>query len=72
MNKALEHIDGMMNANMELYEKILDTPGFAFHFNELVKLAQSAARQSAQSDGKKSVRHVGLMNDGVGGPFPRC
>ena len=40
----------MMNANMELYEKILDTPVFAFHFNELVKLAQSAAQQSGQAD----------------------
>jgi len=28
-----------MNSDMVLYEKILDTPGFAFHFNELVKIA---------------------------------
>ncbi len=28
-----------MKADMTLYEKILDTPGFAFCFNELVKLA---------------------------------
>ena len=47
MNKALEHLDKMISANIELYEKILDTHGFAFHFNELVKLAQSAAQPTA-------------------------
>ena len=39
MSKAKVAIDGMMNSDMVLYEKILDTPGFAFHFNELVKIA---------------------------------
>jgi hypothetical protein len=59
MDKALEHLDGMMDANMELYEKILDTPGFAYHFNELVKLAQSAAQQSVQVDGARCVAEAG-------------
>jgi len=39
MSKAKAVIDSMMNSDMVLYEKILDTPGFAFHFNELVKIA---------------------------------
>ena len=39
MSKAKTAIDGMMNSDIVLYEKILDTPGFAFHFNELVKIA---------------------------------
>jgi len=29
----------MLEADKELYEKIMDTPGFAFSFNELVMLA---------------------------------
>jgi hypothetical protein len=29
----------MQESNPELYEKILDTPGFAYYFNELCKLA---------------------------------
>lgn len=37
VNEILGH---MMDSDMELYEKILDTDGFAYYFNELVKLAQ--------------------------------
>ena len=37
--KANKCLDEMMKSDMELYEKILDTPGFAYHFNELLKLA---------------------------------
>lgn len=35
----LTHLDGMMRSNMKLYEQILDTNGFAYHFNELTILA---------------------------------
>lgn len=34
-----EILNKMMDADIKLYEKILDTPKFAFYFNELVKLA---------------------------------
>ncbi len=37
--RANEYLNGMMKSDMKLYEKILDTPGFAYHFNQLVKLA---------------------------------
>jgi hypothetical protein len=41
-------LDGMMDADMALYERILDTPGFAFHFNNLCRLAgQHAALVAA-------------------------
>lgn len=40
-NKLKDLLDKMMSADMELYEKILDTPGFAFYFNELCNLAKS-------------------------------
>lgn len=37
----------MLQADPALYERILDTPGFAFHFNALAKLArdEDPARQ---------------------------
>jgi hypothetical protein len=38
--RVAEILNKMMDSDMELYEKILDTPGFGYHFNELVKLAQ--------------------------------
>lgn len=39
MTKAEEHLRGMLATDIGLYERILDTPVFAYHFNELVKLA---------------------------------
>jgi hypothetical protein len=42
--KVAKAIDGMMDCDMALYEKILDTPGFAYYFNELVKLAEYIER----------------------------
>ena len=64
--KRIEEICNEFDARMKVV-------GVAIARLELAKaLAESeAAQQGAQSDGKKSVRHVGLMNDGVGGPFPR-
>ncbi len=38
--KAQKLLGDMMTADSNLYEKILDTPGFAFAFNELCKLAE--------------------------------
>lgn len=35
-----ELLNDMMKADMKLYEQILDTPGFAYAFNELCKKAQ--------------------------------
>ncbi len=32
----------MLEINPELYEKILDTPGFSFHFNQICLLAKAA------------------------------
>lgn len=37
--KLLECLDGMMESDMKLYEKIMNTSGFAYHFNNLVNLA---------------------------------
>lgn len=37
--RASELLKKMMSADEDLYERILDTPGFAYSFNELVKLA---------------------------------
>jgi hypothetical protein len=37
--KYLTHLDGMMRSDMKLYEQILDTNVFAYHFNELTVLA---------------------------------
>ena len=38
-SSASDHLKAMLESDPELYERILDTPGFAFHFNELTKLA---------------------------------
>ncbi len=38
--KVWKLLDQMIDCDKQLYEQILDTPGFAFYFNELVKLAQ--------------------------------
>jgi hypothetical protein len=62
MDKALQCLDGMMDANMELYEKILDTPIFAYHFGQLVKLAQSAAQPRAYCVGHNGSAFV---KDGI-------
>jgi hypothetical protein len=35
-------LEGMMDADMALYERVLDTPVFAYWFNELAKLARAA------------------------------
>ena len=32
-------LKNMMESDLKLYEKILDTVGFAYQFNELIKLA---------------------------------
>lgn len=37
--KATKCLSKMIESDKKLYEKILDTKGFAFWFNELVKLA---------------------------------
>lgn len=37
--KVNKHLNSMMKADIKLYEKIMDTAGFAYDFNELVKLA---------------------------------
>lgn len=39
---AHEHLKQMLKADQELYERILDTPVFAYHFNQLVLLAERA------------------------------
>ena len=48
MSKAHQHLAGMANSHESLYERILDTPGFAFHFNELALLAGEADRLRAE------------------------
>lgn len=42
MTKSEYHLGEMLKINSALYEKILDTPGFAFHFNQLALLAGKA------------------------------
>lgn len=42
-NGVIELLDRMLESDKELYEKILDTPGFSYYFNELVKLAQKVS-----------------------------
>lgn len=38
--RALAALGGMLEADSALYERVLDTPGFTFHFNALAKLAR--------------------------------
>ncbi len=38
----------MCRADTKLYEKILDTPGFAFHFNAVVATGRNAERLLAE------------------------
>ena len=38
-------VNQMITANKELYERILDTPVFAYWFNELVKKAIEADKK---------------------------
>ena len=45
--KVSKLLGDMMKADMELYEKILDTPGFALAFNELTKLAMDRTDNTA-------------------------
>jgi len=40
-------LDNMMQSDMELYEKILNTTGFAFEFNNLVTLAGKDTQYSS-------------------------
>ncbi|PYS88995.1 MAG: hypothetical protein DMF64_19005 [Acidobacteria bacterium] len=35
-----QHLAAMMRADLELYERVLDTAGFAYHFNQLLLLAR--------------------------------
>jgi hypothetical protein len=39
--KMMQHLDEMMRIDRELYERILDTPNFAYHFNEICNLART-------------------------------
>lgn len=39
--KVAQHLDKMLEIDKELYEKILDTPGFAYHFNQICLLAET-------------------------------
>lgn len=52
-----ELLNDMMKADKKLYEQILDTPGFAYAFNELCKKAQEerivVTPTTPQSDFKK-------------------
>lgn len=38
-------VNRMIDSNKALYEQILDTPGFAYWFNELVKKAIEADKK---------------------------
>lgn len=38
--KVHKHLKAMHEINADLFDKILDTDGFAFHFNEICKLAE--------------------------------
>ena len=46
---AKTHLAAMLNADEALYLRILDTPVFSFHFNELCKLAMRAPTAEAKS-----------------------
>lgn len=50
MTKAEEHLLGMLQADLVLYEKCTDTPGFAFHFNQLAVLARGAERAREEKE----------------------
>lgn len=40
-----EHLDGMLEADSGLFEQVLDTPDFAFHFNTLCSEARQIERE---------------------------
>jgi len=44
--KVGKHLDEMLKTDMVLFEKIMDTPGFAYHFNQIVRLAQCGDNSS--------------------------
>lgn len=44
MTKAEKCAAAMVLADPALYEKIIDTPGFAYHFNQLVVVGRDAER----------------------------
>ncbi len=72
---AMECLEGMMKADMTLYEKILDTSGFAFCFNKLVKLA--GAQQPADEDiealtSSEDAMAAGILNANVKVEFEVC
>lgn len=48
--KAARHLNAMLAADEKLYERILDTPTFAYHFNELAKLALAAPAPEERDD----------------------
>lgn len=51
LNKCL---DGMMQSDIDLYERILDTNGFAFHFNNLCNLAKGSVSNPTAEAGKSA------------------
>ena len=50
LKKAMFHLNSMLSADKKLYEQILDTLGFAYHFNELVKMAATSKTQNNERD----------------------
>jgi hypothetical protein len=45
---AMLHMQGMIDADPELYERCLDTPGFAFHFNQIGRMACGMSSQGME------------------------
>jgi hypothetical protein len=55
------HLEGMMGADGVLYEKILDTPSFSYHFNQLCLLAknfQGIIREAEQEAADRATKNL--------------
>ena len=52
---TVEILDKMISSDKELYERILETPGFAFYFNELTKNALSTEKPKQEEMDKFAI-----------------
>jgi hypothetical protein len=63
------NLTGMLEADSDLYERILDTSGFAFHFNEMARRALGNTEQ-AQREAVEAFREALHKSMKLTGPDP--
>lgn len=61
--ETLEHLKKMLESDPELYERMLDTTGFSFHFNEIVKLAMQGEDVAPRRRGRWSENRRTRFNE---------